>query len=389
MSEYQYHEWQTVDRTLTPEEQDEVEGLSSHIDVSASRAVVTYNWGSFKYKPKEVLLDYFDAYFYSSEWGRLRLMFRFPTGLLQDADIEPYLVQDFVTFETYGEWDVLDLDFNPEDSEWREPSRADLSDFVRLRADLLAGDFRLLYLAWLGGMGYYGYAGLDWYAEDDPDRPEDDPDRPEDDWEPPVPPGLKTLSGGLDSFVRTFDIDPYQVMAAAEASPDLKPAAAIDYAALVERLTREECDEFLTRLAESDAGVGPALRKRLAEFLPQPERAPAVARRSFREIYQRARELEEAEKARQAEAERQKHAAAMRALASREGQAWQEVENLLTLGAKTGSVYDQATAKLEGLKELAEFQNKPEVFSARLRGLAEKFRARSSLMERWRKRGWI
>jgi hypothetical protein len=37
MSEYQYHEWQTVERVLTPEEQAEVENLSSHIEVSSIR----------------------------------------------------------------------------------------------------------------------------------------------------------------------------------------------------------------------------------------------------------------------------------------------------------------------------------------------------------------
>lgn len=42
MSEYQYYEWQTVDRLLTETEQDAVRNLSSHIEVSSSRAVVTY-----------------------------------------------------------------------------------------------------------------------------------------------------------------------------------------------------------------------------------------------------------------------------------------------------------------------------------------------------------
>jgi hypothetical protein len=32
MSEYQYYEWQTLDRTLTPEERAAVNELSSHID---------------------------------------------------------------------------------------------------------------------------------------------------------------------------------------------------------------------------------------------------------------------------------------------------------------------------------------------------------------------
>ena len=60
MSEFQYYEWQTVDRVLTHEEQAEVESLSSHIEVSSSRAVVTYHWSDFRHNPKRVLLAYFD-----------------------------------------------------------------------------------------------------------------------------------------------------------------------------------------------------------------------------------------------------------------------------------------------------------------------------------------
>ena len=77
MSEYQYHEWETVDRVLTPEEQAAVDRLSSHIEVGPSRAVVTYKWGDFKHDPKQVLLKYFDAYFYMANWGSHRLMFPF------------------------------------------------------------------------------------------------------------------------------------------------------------------------------------------------------------------------------------------------------------------------------------------------------------------------
>jgi hypothetical protein len=64
VSEYQYHEWQTADQVLTPEEQAVVNDLSSHIEVSSSRAVVTYQWSDFRHDPKQVLLRFFDAYFY-------------------------------------------------------------------------------------------------------------------------------------------------------------------------------------------------------------------------------------------------------------------------------------------------------------------------------------
>ncbi|MGD2158057.1 MAG: hypothetical protein PVG32_14370 [Anaerolineales bacterium] len=132
MSEYQYHEWQTVDRVLTAEEQAEVDSLSSHIEVSSSRAVVTYHWSDFRHDPKQVLLEYFDADFYMANWGTLRLMFRFPKGLVEEEAITPYLLEEFVSFETVGDYQILDLEFNPEYGEGWMEAESGLSGFIRL-----------------------------------------------------------------------------------------------------------------------------------------------------------------------------------------------------------------------------------------------------------------
>ena len=70
-------------------------------------------------------------------------------------------------------------------------------------ADLLEGDFRLLYLAWLKAMTMYG----DPYADEGYDN--DDTDVAAYDREPPVPPGLKKLSPPLQNFVQVFEIDPF------------------------------------------------------------------------------------------------------------------------------------------------------------------------------------
>jgi hypothetical protein len=380
MSEYQYYEWQTVDRILTAEEQAAVNRLSSHIDVSSSRAVVTYDWGSFKHDPREVLLKYFDAHFYLADWGSLRLMFRFPRGSIDEADIEPYCVYEYISFDTIGQYQVLELDFSPEDGGWLEPTNADLSDFISLRADLLEGDYRLLYLAWLKAATPYA----------DPDVDESgDPDNPAFDHEPPVPAGLKKLSPALQSFVQVFEIDPFLVESAAEASPDPKKALAVEYGDLVRRLSRAECDDFLTRLAEGEAGVGLTLRKRLAAFFPPPERSQTAQPRTIQQLLQRAEQLEQAEEKRQTEAARQKHIAEMKALAAREGQTWKKVEDLLENSRRIASVYDEATALLEKLKQLSEFQDTRDIFQRRLRQLAGRYAARPALTGRWKQRGWI
>ena len=83
--------------------------LSSHIDVTSSRAVVTYSWGDFKHDPRQVLARYFDAFLYLANWGSKRLAFRFPKGLLDPRPIEPYLWEVGIELEPVGDYLILDI----------------------------------------------------------------------------------------------------------------------------------------------------------------------------------------------------------------------------------------------------------------------------------------
>ena len=100
---------------LAPEEQVSVIDLSRQIEVSSSRAVLAYHWSNFRQDPRHVLLKYFDAYVCLANWGSLRLMFPFPKGLLDEADLSPYCNDEYITFETIGKYQMLDLDFSPKD----------------------------------------------------------------------------------------------------------------------------------------------------------------------------------------------------------------------------------------------------------------------------------
>ncbi len=352
-----------------------MDGLSSHIDVSPSRAVVTYNWGDFKHDPKEVLLQYFDAYFYLANWGSRRLMFRFPKGILNLKEINQYCDGEYVSFETIGQYQVLDIDFNPEDSDdWLEEEES-LSAFTPLREDLLQGDYRLLYLAWLKAMT----SDATGFEDEESD---------EYDLEPPVPPGLQTLSPALQNFIQVFDIDSFLVQAAAENSPNLRDSRSINYRDLVSRLSRSEADDFLVRLAEGDAGVKLSLRRRLNEFIPK-EKVQAPKARPLQNLLVRAEQLEQAEIERKAQEARRKHVAEMKAFAQRERQVWQQVDDLLGNGRKIASVYDEATGLLEKLKQLADYQDTQDTFFVNIRHLVTKYGSRPSLIERWKKHGWL
>ena len=371
MSEYQYYEWQTIDRPLTETEQAVVNKLSSHIEVSATHAVVTYDWGDFKHDPQRVLARYFDAHFYWANWGTRYLMFRF--SLEADlSTIASYCIDEFISLEQLEGVQVLEMRMDGEPGEFEEWDTVEhgLSPYTRLRNDILQGDYRALYIAWLGAIRQRRH---------DPELVEE--------LEPPVPPGLKTLNAALRRLAELFGVDAHLLRAAAEASGELQPTNEADLRRAVEQLPRPVCDELLLRLARGETGVAVALQRQLQPYLEK-SATPAPAPRTVGELLNAAKGVRQVAHRRQAEETRKKHIAEMKELAKREPQTWQEVERIIGSG-KSASVYDQATKLLDKLKQLSEFQDSRDHFHARLHRLAEKYAGRHSLIRRWREKGWV
>jgi hypothetical protein len=108
---------------------------------------------------------------------------------------------------------------------------------VAARSDLLTGDHRLLHLAWL--------MGIQWDHVDDEDT------------EPPVPPGLKDLSGALQAIADFLEIDQDLIAVAAEASPASTDTPAAGLADWIATLPMADKDKFLTMVAD---GEGPQVQ---------------------------------------------------------------------------------------------------------------------------------
>lgn len=367
MSEYQYYEWQTIDRALTAAEQAAVDGLSSHIDVTPTRAWVEYHWSGFKHDPKQVLARYFDAFLYYANWGNQRLAFRFPKGLLDENALQPYLWEYCSELETVGDWLILDISYPDEDGgHWFE-DEARLSALTPLRDDILNGDHRALYLAWLLAA-----------AANDIDE----------ELEPPIPPGLKELSAPLTEFMHFFELDPFLVQAAAQVSEPLRPAPSLALDALIARLPRAECDAFLRRLAAGEPLLALKLNRRLRELAGPPARPqPAAPRRTWAEL------RETAERLRQADARRQQAEAEARRIkdlhdfAPHAEQAWRDIQALIE--ERKAQPYDQAAALLVKLRDLAVFQDRLPEFQARLAALQTEYASRPAFQKRLHKAGLV
>jgi hypothetical protein len=80
MSEYQYYEFQAIDRRLDRAAQDALRSISSRARITATSFTNHYEWGNFKSNPRKFMERWFDLHLYLANWGTRRLMIRLPKG---------------------------------------------------------------------------------------------------------------------------------------------------------------------------------------------------------------------------------------------------------------------------------------------------------------------
>ncbi|MGO4753426.1 hypothetical protein AB4212_33280, partial [Streptomyces sp. 2MCAF27] len=90
MSEYQYFEFQALERPLSREEQEQLRELSTRARITATSFTNTYHWGNFRGDPRHMVERYFDAHLYVTNWGTHRLMLRLPKQSLPLRTVQPY-----------------------------------------------------------------------------------------------------------------------------------------------------------------------------------------------------------------------------------------------------------------------------------------------------------
>jgi hypothetical protein len=345
MSEYQYYEFQAIDRPLTTAEMGELRAVSTRARITPTSFVNEYAWGDFKGQPDVWMERYFDAFLYLANWGTHILKLRLPPRLLNPATALAYFGSDSAFVNVKSGKVILSFSSDDEDGgEWVE-GEGQLSSLISVRAELARGDLRALYLGWLLRV----QAG-----EIDSKEAE-----------PPVPPGLGQLSASLDSLADFLRIDGDLLHVAAKASSPL-PDLALDrdeFLAWVGTLASAEKDELITKLVvESDQA---AVAELLQRFLRQRSAAGAGPVTSGRTVGQllaaaaahtKQRKRIEAEKQTAERVRREREAAAARekhldSLVGREARLWAEIETLVATTQAAG--YDQAVRHLVDLRDLA------------------------------------
>jgi hypothetical protein len=380
MSEYQYYEFRAIDRPLDQRARTALRAITSRAEITATSLVNVYHFGDFRGDPDRLMDQYFDAFVYEANWGTRRFMLRLPADCFDLADAKPYCVPYHFMARATKTHVILDFHSDLDGGDDFEGGEGWMADLIHLRAELLAGDLRCLYLAWFAGVQ---------------DEEEDDDQR-----EPPVPPGLGRLSGPLRRLVDFLRLDPALVQAAAAGHPGEAPTgpSAKEFQAWVTALPASEKDELLLRVIK---GNGVQLENELfgrfrrdrARSLARPgqRRATDESRRTVGALLKAGQLLAEEERrqaAEQAAQERERRArkqAAERAsylesLVGREEDLWRQVE--AAIATKQAKEYQRAVTLLRDLHDLGEQTGTASQMAARIRKLRAQHSSKWSLLRR-------
>jgi hypothetical protein len=307
MSEYQYYEFQAIDRPLTEKEMGELRAHSTRARITPTSFINDYSWGNFK----------------GANWGTHVLKLRLPSRLLdiETAHLHCPGEQAFAR-EKSGKVILTFLSDKEGGGEWVE-GEGWLSSLISVRAELTRGDMRCLYLGWL----LCAQSGeLD-----------------NEDVEPPVPTGLGQRSASLESLAEFLRIDTDLLFVAARVSQPLVDAREKqeEIHRWVGKLPAEEKDDILTRLISGeDLAPATELQRRFIREYDQNHQGATgrPQRRTVGELLRSAEEHAEkrrqlaAKKAAEEKAQRERKAAILRTkhldkIEGREPQIWSEAEN--------------------------------------------------------------
>ncbi|SFI13774.1 hypothetical protein SAMN05216304_1011047 [Bosea sp. OK403] len=366
MSEYQYYEFQAIDRSLDRAAQKELRSISSRARITATSFTNHYEWGDLKGDPRKFVEQWFDLHLYLTNWGSRRLMMRLPKRLLKRARLAPFLSEaDWV--KVWASGDSLIVDIFPDETEaqddWDDGSGW-LADLAPLRGDVLSGDLRLFYLLWLMAVQQ------ELVADDDAE---------------PLP-GIGPVTSSLEAFAAFFGVDPDLMLAAAEQDGEVAIPSKDDLRETLAAISDDEKTKLLLRIVDGDPHVAAELKNKAREADPA-----STIHRSAGELRIRAREIaeareradaerREAERRRQAEEAERTRRTRLNALGQRGADVWREIDK--EIERRNASGYDRAAALLSDLQVLATEAGGRDEFNRRLASLRTAHQRKPKFIER-------
>jgi hypothetical protein len=376
VSEYLYYEFSAVDRPLTHREIRELRALSTRAEITATSFVNTYEWGDFKGDPNVLMEKYFDAFVFTANNCVFQLVLRLPRRALETKDVSAFCAGESLHIRKTKNFTILEFISEGEGRDWEDSERW-MDSLIPLRADLMRGDMRALYLGWLFCLQNQE---LSPHAT-----------------EPPVPASLAKLPAPLQSLAHFLGLDGDLIKAAAEGSRNLSAASPsrAKLAAWIAAMPEAEKNALLLGMAEdSDSRSRIDLLRRFNQYrvppLPraegedsQPRTVSQIMAVAQAHAAQRIRREAERKAAEQEKQERARTAARVKyldKLAGREAQIWEQVVALAQ--TKQPNNYDRALSHILDLRDLAARRGQQVYFDSALERLRLNHRAKPTFLRR-------
>ena len=378
MSEYQYYEFQAIDRPLGAKEMSELRAYSTRALITTTSFVNHYEWGSFKGDVDLWMEKYFDAFLYLANWGTHVLKLSLPSRLLDAAIAREYCGGDRAFVREKADRVILTyVSENEEGGEWDE-GEGQLSSMISTRAELARGDLRALYLGWLLRAQSRELDG--------------------EGVEPPLPPGTGQLSASLESLASFLRVDRDLLFVAAENSKPLgdtnlrrnearawvgrleateKDALIVDFMLHTDYVPLTELLQRFLKEQSAKAAVDTVSRRTVAQLLREAE----TRKEKQKLIETQTRSEAKVRHEREAVITREKHLLNM---VGRERELWAEVETLITTTQPKS--YDQAVKILVDLRDL-DARGKSTGFEQRMKTLQQAHARKPSFINKLGKAG--
>jgi len=251
MSEYQYVGFRAIDGPVSEENLDFMRRQSSRAEITPWSFDNEYHYGDFHGDAAEMLRRGYEFHLHYANYGIRKLMVRLPNGLPDAKAAEPYFEQDSISFlkDKQGRGGILCIGPYFESGDLDDLWETDdfLDRLLPLRAEILDGDLRPLYLAHLA-------VACD--GNHDPD----------DEKESPVPAGLDKLTDAQRALAELYGLSEALIAAAAQNSPSLpeRTDSENQYVAWLQRQPEAAKIEWLAQLMADPRSA--VRREILAEF---------------------------------------------------------------------------------------------------------------------------
>lgn len=379
MSEYQYYEFQAIDRPLKEDEMAELRALSTQATITPVSFTNEYNWGDFKGNPDKLMQRYFDAHVYVANWMTAIFMVRLPIAALTRETVKaaavPYLL-DIKHTKTH--WIIT---WSLEESEnydrfGMEDGRGWMARLAPVRDELLRGDLRSLFIGWLPAV-----AGE---MMDD------------DEMEPLCVSGLANLTAAQQALAEFLEVDPDLLAGAGMGSPAAQEmeVSSREMDEWIDALPRDEVHTILKQLLEGKGQLAESsVRNRFAAWrrglqmggMDAPRRTVGDLRQNAEKASLIRLEKQKRDRKQREIKRREKRKAYLKNLSSDFPKAWASIKEPVERGSGRG--YDEACHILVDIAEAYDLFATKKQFQKELKTFMAGHLRRKALFQRLVKAG--